>query len=143
MAQIGFTGSRTGLNDFQRKELKKLLGARTDLSSGHVDFHHGGCVGADAEAHKLAVLLGCRAFVHPCTIAYQRAYLTHVYKLYGEQEPLARNRDIVKITTELIACPSGKEELRSGTWATIRYARKLGRRITIVYPGDVSIEASR
>lgn len=38
---------------------------------------------------------------------------------------LERNNDIVKNSDVLVACPASKTEvLRSGTWATIRKARK-------------------
>lgn len=44
---------------------------------------------------------------------------------------LERNKDIANEGIDgLIAAPSGwVEELRSGTWATVRYARKLKRTI--------------
>jgi len=43
-----------------------------------------------------------------------------------EKTYLERNLDIVKNSSLLIACPinKNKEELRSGTWSTIRKARK-------------------
>ena len=44
-----------------------------------------------------------------------------------EKSYLHRNIDIIKNSSLLIACPvdKNKEELRSGTWSTIRQARKL------------------
>jgi len=51
------------------------------------------------------------------------------------KEPLARNRDIVNMSDILIAAPGEKAEvLRSGTWATIRYARKMSRKLLVIYP---------
>ncbi len=48
---------------------------------------------------------------------------------------LKRNHDIVDESDILIGFPSSEEErLRSGTWATVRYARKTGKRIYIIFP---------
>jgi hypothetical protein len=44
---------------------------------------------------------------------------------------LVRNRHIVDASSVLIATPKGDEELRSGTWSTVRYARKIRRDFTI------------
>jgi len=61
-------------------------------------------------------------------------------KLGGEEfrepkPPLVRNRDIVDECDLLVACPgSDHEELRSGTWACIRYARKVKRKTIIIWP---------
>jgi outer membrane protein insertion porin family len=55
--------------------------------------------------------------------------------------PLDRNRAIVDSCDVLIACPKGPEEQRSGTWATVRYARKQKKRIVIIWPdGEVTEE---
>jgi hypothetical protein len=41
----------------------------------------------------------------------------------------------VDATGWLLAAPRTKtEEQRSGTWATIRYARKLGRQVCLLWP---------
>jgi hypothetical protein len=57
------------------------------------------------------------------------------------KDHLARNRQSVDETEVLVATPRGfKEELRSGTWAGGRYARKAGRPIHIVWP-DRSVRA--
>lgn len=45
------------------------------------------------------------------------------------------NRDIVAETDELIATPKGfQEERRSGTWATVRYALKARKPVTVIWP---------
>jgi hypothetical protein len=54
--------------------------------------------------------------------------------LIMEEKPyLKRNLDIIKNSTILIACPydKNKEILRSGTWSTIRQARKQNLQIYI------------
>jgi len=54
---------------------------------------------------------------------------------YDPRPPLVRNRDIVDATDMLIAAPATRKEvLRSGTWATIRYAKKMKKWIYIIYP---------
>ncbi len=60
-------------------------------------------------------------------------------RILGKKPYLARNRDIVNAADVLIAGPGGMEEImRSGTWATVRYARKKQKPVIIVYPnGEV------
>ena len=62
-------------------------------------------------------------------------------RINGEIE-ISGRYEIVDESDFLIGTPKGFcEELRSGTWSTIRYARKKGMEITIVYPdGSVKIE---
>lgn len=57
------------------------------------------------------------------------------------RQPLDRNRLMVIAATSVIATPkSEKEELRSGTWMTIRYAKEQKRTVYIVYPnGEIFI----
>lgn len=82
-----------------------------------------------------AVALGVKTIGHPPSDSLRRAYCA-----YDEERTplpfLVRNHAIVDEGVDgLIAAPSGwVEEQRSGTWATVRYARKLGRRIWIVLP---------
>ena len=48
---------------------------------------------------------------------------------------VARDRDIVDETDRLLAGPAGRTEERfSGTWTTVRYARRKGKPIDILYP---------
>jgi hypothetical protein len=51
------------------------------------------------------------------------------------REYIVRDHHMVDLSRRLIATPQTfEEQIRSGTWATIRYARKLRLKITIIYP---------
>jgi hypothetical protein len=48
---------------------------------------------------------------------------------------LERNTEIVKACDVLIATPKEQDEvLRSGTWATIRRARKYDKKLAVIFP---------
>lgn len=130
--QIGFTGTQRGLTQKQKDELTSYA---VNLPPG--TFHHGDCIGADEQAARIFYSYGWNLELHPPTNPVKRAFLNR--ELYHtEHEPLPylnRNHKIVESCEILIACPKGmNEELRSGTWATIRYARGLGKEIIIFYP---------
>ena len=132
---IGFTGSRKGITEAQAGVLRRLL---HDVS----EFHHGDCIGADNAAHDIARAGGSPWIVgHPCTITSMRAY-TACDETLRPLAPLERNRSIVNAATRMIACPLTESEVvRSGTWATIRLARKQHCPLIIVYPnGDTEGE---
>jgi hypothetical protein len=71
-----------------------------------------------------------------------RAYTEDNMEERPELPPLDRNKVMVDECPTLIGMPKGmQEELHSGTWATIRYARKRKREIIIVWPnGEVTVE---
>jgi hypothetical protein len=74
---------------------------------------------------------------HPSNIEAKRAYCKGG-KVYPARKPLARNHDIVRAGKDLIiACPKAAEEQRSGTWMTVRHARKVGRNISIIWPNGL------
>lgn len=129
MTKIGFTGTQDGMTPKQTIALWQQL----SLIS-HLEFHHGDCIGADEEAHDIARLVGAKIVGHPPTNEVKRAFCY----FDEEREPkeyIARNHDIVDETQLLIATPkSTVEEVRSGTWATVRYARKIGREVVILDP---------
>src|SRR5258706_311318 len=52
---------------------------------------------------------------------------------------IARNHDIVDDTDILYACPDGPEKVRSGTWATIRYALKQKKKVVIFHPEESNV----
>jgi hypothetical protein len=128
---LGFTGSQLGGTADQLRDLAGLLLVmRTDETDY---FHHGDCIGADAQAHDLAKAAGWKVIIHPPEDPSKRAFCNG--DLVHEPRPyLERNRDIVNATEALIAVPKDPETLRSGTWSTVRYARKHGRHIIIIEP---------
>src|SRR3954469_13163014 len=133
---VGFTGSRQGMTPAQLSNLHSLL-----QGAGFLWLHHGDCLGADREAHDVAVRLGIQTHRHPPTSTAFRAYCAADVSS-APADYLARNRAIVDATEELIAAPSTfSDTLRSGTWATIRYARKCRRLVMIIHPdGAMSFE---
>jgi len=125
---IGFTGTRRGMTQKQKDELYNFL----CQYKGGV-FHHGDCVGADLEAHSIASKLGFKIVIHPPRNPEKRAFCEGVV-LEGKNY-LERNRDIVEACDILVAVPKENQEvLRSGTWASIRYAKKVGKLVKIIYP---------
>jgi len=123
---VGFTGTRRGLTALQMKALAHVL---------HDDaielLVHGGAKGADATADMLATTYKIERRVRPGphSTSWQEGA-----EVMPAVENLLRNRDIVDDADVLIACPSTyQERQRSGTWATIRCARKRGIPIRIIW----------
>lgn len=137
--QVGFTGSRKGMTSAQRETFKRIFAG---LSVER--FHHGDCVGADADAHAL-VREGWSEVpihIHPPTDDSLRAYCKgDTYE--RERGHLSRNDKIVQRTSVLLATPPAMMELaRGGTWYTIRKARKKKRDIYIIWPnGEIQKES--
>lgn len=104
--------------------------------------HHGDCIGADADFHRLAELNGLKTHGHPPINSSKRAFCK--FDVIEEpKEYLDRNKDIVDAVDWMIFTPETKEEvLRSGTWSTVRYARKQKKPYIIVFP-DGSVEDKR
>lgn len=140
--KVGFTGTQRGMTDAQREMLYALLSDVAELDDGFSEAHHGDCIGADAQFHELVVeQFGevTQTVLHPPTDSRKRAYCTAV-STRRAQSYLDRNREIVDSVDLMIATPGVfKEVLRSGTWATIRYARARGGLLVIVYP-DGTVE---
>lgn len=142
--RIGFTGTRKSMTKEQKSVVSYHLWVRTSLIGGEV--HHGDCIGADVEFHRMAMRLKLEVFKHPAIEippSYQRAYCEGGVEL-GAKDPLVRNRDIVDAVDVMIAAPAHSHEvLRSGTWTTIRYAKRIGRHLIIVYPDGAVEEVVR
>jgi hypothetical protein len=130
---FGFTGTQDGMNDAQKLALKDYL--TREAKPGDF-FHHGDCVGADEEAAEIARNLGMKIISHPPINRSKRAYVRCSQERESKQY-LDRNHDIVDESEVLLAAPKTDDEvLRSGTLATIRYARKTEKNIVILYPNN-------
>jgi hypothetical protein len=133
--RVGFTGTQNGMTDMQSQFVFNTM---MDLEP--TEAHHGCCIGADAQFHDMLGYSQAQVYGHPpintSKMADCQCDARAVPKDY-----LERNRAIVDTTDVLIAAPKGPEELRSGTWSTVRYARKLRRPIYIVWPsGSMTVE---
>jgi len=131
---IGFTGTR---NMISRAAGLALTDRLRKLQP--CEFHHGDCMGADAAAATAARSLNIEVHGHPPTKSKLRAYVTSDV-WYEPKDYIPRNHDIVDAGDIIIACPGNVEEVRSGTWATVRYARKKGKPIIIIYPDGTVVE---
>ena len=127
MIKIGFTGTRHGMSDEQKIEFKKIV-----KSKECEEFHHGMCVGSDEQAHAIIKDLKIKIVGHPPSF---KKFMTDCL-CDVTMKPfvyLERNKNIVNSSDIMIATPDTKEKIRSGTWSTIRYARKQGKRIYIIH----------
>lgn len=129
--KIGFTGSQVGMSSAQFDQFKSCFPVR-DCT----EFHHGDCIGADKMAAQWVILRVPDAvvFSYPSVIDRKRAW-TRAHITRAPAQPLGRNRAIVDVVDLLIAAPDHLEELlRSGTWSTVRYARKQHKPLWLVGP---------
>lgn len=127
----GFTGTSRGMTIDQ-----KLLFRHAIIEFNPKEFHHGDCVGADEEAHKIvrSALPKCVIVIHPPRNKKMRAFCVGD-RMMPEGEYLNRNRNIVRPCTKLFVVPfEAEEQLRSGTWSTMRFAYKLQKEIHLILP---------
>lgn len=139
---IGFTGTRHGMTNEQRRHVDMLI---AEVIGGDVHLrvvaNHGDCVGADAKFHELARRYGCKVVGHPSTHSL-RAYCQFDHE-YERRSPMVRNANIVSDSDVMIATPQeAQEQVRGGTWGTIRIARRAKKPLAIVYP-DGTVERER
>ena len=132
---IGFTGNRFGLTENQKKEIRTILDTYQNIT-----LYHGDCIGADTMFHELCVEYkknNINKIINIIIFPPDDDKLRGFNKgdiIMPPKPYLKRNEDIVNKCDVLIACPldKNKEILRSGTWATIRKARKLNKTIHLL-----------
>lgn len=122
---IGMTGSRDGMTAEAKAAFLEWLAANEVTEA-----HHGDCIGADAAFHDIMTARGIAVIIHPPTDSKMRAFCDSPRTL-AALPYLKRNHAIVDACDLLVAFPIGPEVQRSGTWATIRYARKQGKTVVI------------
>lgn len=150
--KIGFTGTQRGMTIPQTEAVKSFL---TSQLGWMTEFHHGDCIGADAEAdlivRRYVNIPKTVIVIHPpkkdekrawCPVLDIEMWATTI--LLDPKDYLDRNRDIVEQTDILVAASAGMtENQRSGTWYTVRHARRLKKGIFIYFPdGSYNVETS-
>ena len=135
---IGFTGTQLEMTVYQIFVLGILFNIFRPI-----EFHHGDCIGADADAHEVAEFFknyfnlknfNLKIVIHPSNINSKRAF-KNGDRILKSLNPLQRNKNIVYISNIVVAAPYQEHEiLRSGTWATIRYAKKINKPLIIIHP---------
>lgn len=134
---VGFTGTQVGMTQAQEDLVWSWLLRLADAVIGH----HGDCVGSDEDFHRIGRAIGIGLRIHPPTDESRRAFCEGADVTYPAKPYLARNRDIARTCSVLLATPrQAGEVLRSGTWSTVRAARRLGRGVVVFHP-DGSITA--
>lgn len=138
ITHVGFSGTREGMNDFQKDKvacwLKEFM-LRSQVAED-VWFHHGDCIGADAEAHMIAQEYGYYIHKHP---PLDEKYSAHM-SCDKEDPPYSyhgRNQRIVKACDVLIATP--KRVSGGGTWYTIQCAINMKKPHIIIHSDRIEL----
>lgn len=135
---VGVTGTESKVTNEQALSLKRLLKHLLPI-----ELHHGDCVGADQLADRFARAFGIPVVIHPPKNKSRRAFCeSRTYgdtrRVYAPLEYLERDRAIARAVEVLIALPdTAIEQLRSGTWATVRYAREYQKKVFVCLPNGL------
>ena len=127
--KVGFTGTREGMSQYQKEQFALKL-----YELNPTEFHHGDCEGADAEAHDIVRMFfpHVRIEVYPPKSTYRQAFKKGDFH-HPPESYLTRDYKIVDRTDYMFGAPlQDTEIIRSGTWTTIRYARKQNKPLTIL-----------
>ena len=132
-----FTGTRQGLTPEQHDRLQDVIDVLQPVL-----VHNGACEGADRAMHRLCRGRAILSEYHPSNseqMAWAKSIRHAQEAIRALRGPLLRNGVMVRLGVRgLIATPGEEHEiLRSGTWATIRVARKHNRPIWIISPSGL------
>ncbi len=121
---VAVTATRYSLTKAQVTRFMELI---TELDPRV--FLHGGCKGGDFLCGLLVkqLLPRCVVWAHPANDVpgWMAPYGSFSDKVAEEEPALQRNRTMVDTCNLLLGLPQDfTEKTRSGTWATIRYARR-------------------
>lgn len=139
--KIGFSGTRQGMTNDQVLHVHMLLG---DLRyAGASQVTHGMCQGADQQFHDMAKALGYFTIGVPGVMDDGQPYMRAKVEcdmVMPEKPFLIRNLQIVREADLMLVTPKemGERFKGSGVWASIRYTRKAGKPLVILYPDGTS-----
>jgi predicted alpha-1,6-mannanase (GH76 family) len=127
---IGVTATREGLTSEQKQWVVSYLNRN---ATGVL--HHGDCIGGDEELAEIFSRYGAYIIAHPSNMLAMRARSKYNDLTLPTAESLLRNRTIVQCSQLMLGFPkSTVEEIRSGTWYTIRYTKRENSKLIIVGP---------
>jgi hypothetical protein len=140
----GFTGTRAGMTAAQKDGVTRYIICETDgLPSIAM---HGGAPGSDEQFDEIVtgILIGIRVAIRPCAMDRYCFWIAKgdavVRSIYAPIAPLVRNKIIVNESDCMIATPAeAQEQQRGGTWSTIRYTRKVGKPLVVIFPDGTVI----
>jgi len=138
--KAGITGTQKDMNEIQEKNFIYFLEQYQPIS----EFHDGNCIGSDIHARRIlfeTLKHPIEFHIHPSTLnSFVKPFRPNLTKInhkiieYPVKPPLERNHDIVKVNVLFATPKENLEVIRSGTWATIRYAKKWNIPVYILYP---------
>jgi hypothetical protein len=136
---LGFTGSSKIITPAQEKGILEFV-----LEFNPLITHDGDCVIGDALFRKIVIentyarVVSHPAFPvgHPARANMPADEVRPIpLPRPNRSVPLVRNDEIVAEIAHLLAAPSSADEvLRSGTWATVREAKRRGVPVTLILP---------
>jgi hypothetical protein len=135
---VGFTGSRHGMTDSQKRIVYKLL-RDWDLWNYGSEInkaHNGGCIGSDEEFEEICDELDIPSIRWPANnvalkyVSQKEPKVSTI--IYSSRASLERNGLIVLNSHRLIATPRGSYNPRSGTWYTIHHAVEANKRVYLI-----------
>lgn len=154
MTVLVCTGTLTGTTTPQFSSLDEFVAAVrvTDIfANSETEACHGLAKGVDAEFHQICRKYHVSLRGHPGNILSKRAEISvsDFAVMFPVKNSIWRNHDMIDyaVTVKdrlLVACPKEDHEvIRSGTWATVRYARSCGIDIVYIWPSDGAVELRR
>ena len=134
LLSISFTG--TSHRDLTNRQCAALADYLREHSTRLRAIHLGDCIKADEQMHTLVCEAGLWQLIvlPPPKDPKKRAFCNALHNRRPKPY-LERNRDLAAACHILLAAPAQAHEVqRSGTWATVRYARQLGIPVRIFFP---------
>lgn len=132
---IGVTATRKGITLYQSRQAQRWLEMLRPYS---YRFHHGNCRGGDIDLATIAARLDYFLIAHPSNLkTYNDKTFGLNNRVLDAQPPLDRNQVIVQRVDLLLVCPKTMgEEMRSGTWFTVRRAREAQLPYVVLWPEE-------
>lgn len=131
---VGMTGTQQQPTTAQLDKFLEIL----EYVDAEV-LHHGDCIGSDIACHNIAYKLGLQIIIHPPVVTFKQAKHSAEDQsritVLPRKDYLLRNKDIVLASELMIALPrTNSQELRSGTWSTIRFTKRMHKPLAVIWP---------